>query len=359
MDTGIDPYIRNSTLNALDMVSYTSMMLRFIGSTAKVNFLNFHLLQHARTRIISLGIRKQKRSYRQSRAGTNLFYKIHQWVTDRLRHVNNEWIPNFTLLKQIPPTAEIHKFFHLSHVNARSITNKVNQFQIEVLDRDIDICAITETWKKQDDIDTITNDIPPIGYKILSTPRPSGHIGGLTLVYKDRMTIKKLLLEESTPLSTMELQGYSLRIGNSTINLYVLYQLLHTSVLQFCNELSNILELNVTLPANHTIFTGDFNIHVEDHLDGDTINFLDVLDSYNLRNRVTFLTHIKQHHLHLVIEDQTDTLITHITPGLFLSDHCFTHAILDIVRPWPQRQTVSYQKFRLINHEAFRTPHSS
>ena len=284
--------------------------------------------------IISLGIRKQKRSYRWSRTGTNLFYKIHQWVTDRLRHVKNERITNFTLLKQIPLTAEIHKFFHLSHVNARLITNKVDQFWIEVLDRDIDACVITETWIKQDDNDTITSNIPLIGYKILSTPRPLGCIGGgLALVYKDHMTIKELFLEESTPLSTMELQGYSLRIGNSLINLYVLYRLLHTSVLQFCNEFTNILELNVTLPANHTILTGDFNIHVEDHLDGDTINFLDMLDSYNLRNRVTFPTHIKQHHLDLVIEDQTDTLITHITPGLFLSDHCFTHAILDIVRP--------------------------
>ena len=109
------------------------------------------------------------------------------------------------------------------------------------------------------------------------------------------------------------------------------------------------------LPVNHTIFFGDFAFNAEDHLDSDTINFLDMLDSYNLRNRVTFPTHIKHHHLDLVIEDQTDTIITHITPGLFLSDQCFTHAILDIVRPRPQRQTVSYQKFRLINHEAFRT----
>ena len=80
-----------------------------------------------------------------------------------------------------------------------------------------------------------------------------------------------------------------------------------------------------------------------------------MLDSYNIRNRFTFSTHIKHHYLDLVIKDQTDTLITHITLGLFLSDHCFTHAILDIVRPWPQRQTVSYWKFRSINNEAFRT----
>ena len=46
------------------MESYTSKMLRFIGSTAKVNFLNYHLPQHMRTRIKSLGIRKQKISYR-------------------------------------------------------------------------------------------------------------------------------------------------------------------------------------------------------------------------------------------------------------------------------------------------------
>ena len=152
------------------MAYYTSSMLRNIGSYAKVTFLNFHLLQHTRTRIISLGIRRQKRSYRQSRAGSNLFYRIHQWVTDRLRHVKNERSPNLTLLKQIPPTTEIHKIFHLSHVNAGSIANKVDQFQIEVLDRDIDACAITETWIKQDDIDSITNDIPQLGIRFFQLP---------------------------------------------------------------------------------------------------------------------------------------------------------------------------------------------
>ena len=39
----------------------------------------------------------------------------------------------------------------ISHVNVRSIWNKILHFQQVVLEENIDICAITETWIKQDD----------------------------------------------------------------------------------------------------------------------------------------------------------------------------------------------------------------
>ena len=39
----------------------------------------------------------------------------------------------------------------LSHINACSIVNKIDPYQIELTDNNIDICAITETWLKTDD----------------------------------------------------------------------------------------------------------------------------------------------------------------------------------------------------------------
>ena len=58
----------------------------------------------------------------------------------------------------------------LAHINARSIVNKIQPFQQYILDQNIGICAITETWNEKDDIDMITREI-------------SG--GGLGMVYKD------------------------------------------------------------------------------------------------------------------------------------------------------------------------------
>ena len=53
-----------------------------------------------------------------------------------------------------------NKMANISHVNAHSITNKVSQFQLEICDRNTDICAITEMWIKQDDIDAVTKEVP-------------------------------------------------------------------------------------------------------------------------------------------------------------------------------------------------------
>ena len=63
-----------------------------------------------------------------------------------------------------------HRLLKLSHVNAHSITNKIDQFQVEVCDNKVDICAIMETWIKKDDIEAITKEVPPLGYKIFPNP---------------------------------------------------------------------------------------------------------------------------------------------------------------------------------------------
>ena len=92
-------------------------------------------------------------------------------------------------------------------MNARSIANKIDQFQVEVCDNKVDICAIMETWIRKDDIEAITKDVPPIGYKIFSKPRTTGrNDGGLALVYKDYLTINELIADNHI-FNTMEIQG--------------------------------------------------------------------------------------------------------------------------------------------------------
>ena len=40
---------------------------------------------------------------------------------------------------------------NLSHIDALSIVNKIDPYQMELNDSNIDICTITETWLKIDD----------------------------------------------------------------------------------------------------------------------------------------------------------------------------------------------------------------
>ena len=240
---------------------------------------------------------------------------------------------------------------NIAHVNACSITNKVSQFQLEIFDMNTDICAVTEMWTKQDGIDAMTKEIPPEGYKILSEPRSGGKTGcGLALVYRDHYSVREL---DHIDVVTMEYQGYHLRFNHVSLNLYVIYHLPSSSVLQFCNEFASILDSDVLQPADKALCVGDFNIHAEDSLNNDTITFFNTLENYNLRNRVTFPTHVKWHQLDLVINDQSDSIITHVERGFLLSDIFFVHLTINILKPKPKEVAVWFRKIKSIDQKKF------
>ena len=157
-------------------IMYNLQMLKMIGNLAKNNnfFTQFHLPQYTRTKIISLGIRRAPRPYRRSRAGTKLFQSIHRRITVHTLTSTNQATRSIQLhlLRTLDKCDCVKtKLVTLSVINARSITPKIHQFQQELLEHHMDICRITETWIKQDDIEATTREIAPSGYKILSSPR--------------------------------------------------------------------------------------------------------------------------------------------------------------------------------------------
>ena len=80
----------------------------------------------------------------------------------------------------------------LAHVNARSISNKILDFQEYISSKNVDVCAITEMWLKKDDA-LICKQIPCPGYKIYSVPRQDAcQCGRIAIVNKDYLTITKI-----------------------------------------------------------------------------------------------------------------------------------------------------------------------
>ena len=331
-------------------IMYNLQMLKMIGTLAKNNnfFTQFHLSQYTRTRIISLGIRRAPRPYRRSRAGTKLFQSIHRRITDRTLTSTNQATRSIQLhlLRTLDKCDCVKtKLVILSVINARSITPKIHQFQQELLEHHTDICGITENWIKQDDIEATTREIAPPGYKILSLPRSTGQQGGgIALVYHDHYNVKQLGKLTNTDTNTMEYQGYHMKFDNVSINLYIIYRLPSSSVIQFCNELSLILESDLDLATDKTLFVDAFNIHTDNCQDTDTINFLDTINGFNLQNLMTFPTHVKQHHLDLILDDPNNLLVHNVEPGMFLSDHCFIHCQLTIAKNPPITESVTYRK---------------
>ena len=136
------------------------------------------------------------------------------------------------------------------------------------------------------------------------------------------------------------------------VNLYVIYCLPNTSVIQFCDELSDLLEENIVSDYGVLLLTGNFNIHMDNLQNPDTIIFSDFLESFGLINFVGFPTHQSCHTLDLFITHQS-TIIKSVSQGEFFSDHCFINALLHLDHPTPKPKTVSYRKLKGINTTEF------
>ena len=88
----------------------------------------------------------------------------------------------------------------------------------------------------------------------------------------------------------MELIHQSVKVS-LVLSLNTVYRIPNTSVLTLCNEMANVLENNIVSDRGETVLIGNFNIHMDDPEDLDTITFIDFLDSLDLINLVNFRTH--------------------------------------------------------------------
>ena len=135
----------------------------------------------------------------------------------------------------------------------------------------------------------------------------------------------------------------------STINLYIVYQYLASSVIEFCNKLISLLEENINTDKGTLILTGDFNIHMDDLTHPDTNTFMDTLEKLDLRNHVNFPTHKLNHHLDLFIDSISSPILTEVKCGFMLSDHIFVHALINLTKPRAPQQEVTYRKLKNID----------
>ena len=236
----------------------------------------------------------------------------------------------------------------LSHINVPSIVNKTSSFQEYITDLSPTICALTETWLSNDEADLRFKDVPPKGYSIISRPRPGHKKGGsIAVVHKSNLIVKAAPPSDTTS-DVMEHLDLTTNFKGISVNLYVIYCIPNTSVIQFCSELADLLEGNIVHDRGHLILTGDFNIHMDNPENPDTIIFNDFLESFGLTNFVRFPTHQSNHTIDLMISHHS-SIIKSVRQGEFFSDHCFINANLHIDWPIPPKKILTYQKLKNID----------
>ena len=186
---------------------------------------------------------------------------------------------------------------------------------------------------------------------------------GVALVHETELSVKNSKRSINTNNAqdqlTMECMSTHIKFKNKNIDLYMIYRYPNTSMLNFIECLSKIIEGNILNDHGELVLIGDFNVHINSPEALDTILFNDFLDSLNLKNLVDFSSHLSNHSIDFIIMDKKSSLISHPRRGHMLSDHHFILADLQIITRPPPIKTIKYRKLKSISPSNFEADLSS
>ena len=326
------------------------------------NYSKHELGNAVRGWIIALEIRRHPRPYRRSKGGARLFYKITTILNRRkLMHshllastlaINNTNLLNINIVKEGHSgnrSLSVTFGCHCALLNCRSAVNKMQTIQAEIINNNIDICALTETWFSEEENEVLSHRLCPSGYKCISVPCKGHKGGGIALVHRANLHIEK-----STPYeyTTMECTDFNVNLDKHSVLMSIIYRPPDSSVLQFANEFAQHMECTINTKGN-MLLIGDFNVHMNALENSDTILFNDILESFNLCNRVFFSTHRLNNILDLVIENDEASRIRNLSQGHLLSDHHMVLFEIATTSRVPLKKMVAYRKLKGINPTEF------
>lgn len=234
-------------------------------------------------------------------------------------------------------------------LNSRSVRNKTLILKDYVVEHDIDVLALTETWLQPDNTDDLViKELCPTGYSFLHAPRSTGRGGGVGVLFKDSLKMKKIDKQKFHSFENIQLNLHS---STSSTVILVIYRPPSTNCSTFLEEFSNFLEQFV-IASGRLLLVGDFNFHLNS-TDSSTIKFQSLLNSFNLTHHIKYPTHCGGNTLDTIITRSSENMLSNISVrDTGLSDHYAVHCSLSIKKPALERKVIIFRKLQSIDRAA-------
>ena len=245
-------------------------------------------------------------------------------------------------------------------INVRSINNKSLSIHDYIIDHDLDILFLCETWLGTDYDDQSISQMLPPSYKIYHHARTSQRGGGVAVVFKESFDVVEL--ECNSTHETLEYITCRALINKRQFILCSVYRPPSSSDSVFLDEWTNLLS-GLVISPHELIICGDINLHLDVKTNRYSNLFHQSLDVCGLLQHVHEPTHYLGHTLDIFVTRDSTTLIKSIKvvdpmlcneDNVLIKDHYAIIAILNIEQCVVTRAKISYRKLRNINMDNFK-----
>lgn len=246
---------------------------------------------------------------------------------DRNAHVVNLRHPKYVSPGVTPGITSSSTTVKMTLVNARSLSNKSFILNDFFTSHSLDFLFVTETWLKNGELSAL-GELSPSDCSFYSTPRPSGHGGGLATIFRNSFKCRLLPVDA---FSSFEAQLLKIDLNGPILCVLVYRPPKVNST--FIHEFSEFLSNQVSR-YDRLMVLGDFNIHVCCPSKPLVKNFMSLMDSLSFIQSVSSPTHSLGHTLDLVLTRGFSVHICEVADA-GISDHfpVVFEPVISIVKP--------------------------
>ena len=324
-------------------ISYTDTQLLNLKSRAHTTRIGTDICKH----ITNLHI---KRSFRRKRGGKRLRQRI--WDHNIGNHHN--------LLQPMEKSDKTFKNpikLNMALVNIQSLKLKLDMLIHHMQVSNMDMVFVTETWTQdgnESEHQYIKANLNTAGYNIFIQSRENWRGGGIAVIYKSHLQVKKLFFNDYT---SFELLTIKLNISTKLYLFLTIHRAPYSTkqlitMLTFLDKFLDHISTPLRNSRNINVL-GDFNIPWNIVHHPDTISMQEVMDMYDLKQH----RHTQMHKLGntldwLISNNPTDIL--DMTNKDFLSDHSIIEWKFQVSHKIREKMHTSRRNLNNIDEKKFK-----